>query len=443
MHLRPLVRFTGLLLVVALVGAGCAGFRSLVRPDPIESGKRSASKLRGLEFIEPVNAEWIPSSDIPELARSEVEAFYEPEFVEAYRDAYAVLGLLPRDIDLLEVVIELQGDQLVGLYSVSRKTLYVVVNRPGETGPRVILIHELVHSLQHQHFPTTVSVLQGVRHNDDVATAIGGAVEGDATLTMLAAEAKGSKRREAYRSMKSAEGFRDAMLVDLDNPTGLLENVPHLLRVSLIAPYAYGVVLAADRYQEGGNAGLDQLLTDPPLATVLLLYPEEQDAIEFISYPLEWLEAQVRGDGCSLGHNDVAGALTLRVMFEEFSPEIDVSPWLRAWRGDRFLHVRCPEEDRLVWLTRWDDPPSAQAFGDAYAGIAAVAAERAGLPDPPEVVSLGRSTMIVSPSLRALTEGFIDRIEIRSYRTFSDWIADDCFTEDGCADPVTTASRLE
>ena len=430
-----LSRWVWLLLSASFLAAGCAELRALTAWGPIEKGKRTATALRGLEFIEPVRVEWIPASQISEIARSEVEAFYEPDFVESYRDVYAVLGLLPRDMDLLETVIELQGDQLVGLYSVVRRTLYVVVNRPGEIGPRSILVHELVHALQHQHFPQTVAVLQGMRHNDDVASAIGGAIEGDATLTMLAAEARGPETREALRSLQSAEEFRDAMLVDLDHPTGLLETVPHLLRVSLIAPYAYGVVLAAGRYAEAGNRGLDRLLTDPPLATRLLLYPQAGEPVEFLGLPFDWLESRLEPQGCSLGHDDVAGALTLRVLFEEFASDPSFDAWLGAWRGDRFLHVRCRGGDRLIWVTRWRDPSSARAFADAYAEIAPRAAERADLARVPEVSTFGRSAVIVSPTLRSLAPGLAERTEVRSYRRFSEWVGDDCFTEGGCPDP--------
>ncbi len=435
MSRRALARVVGVLLIAAFAGVSCSSIRSAIRPDPVAKGKRAASNLRGLEFIEPVRAEWILSSDIPGLARAEVEAFYEPEFVESYKNAYAVLGLLPRDMDLLETVIELQGDQLVGLYSVTRKTLYVVVNRPGEMGSHVILVHELVHALQHQHFPLTVAVLQGVRHNDDVASAIGGAIEGDATFTMLAAEAKGPTTRRAFRSMASAEEFRNAMLVDLENPTGLLETAPRLLQVSLIAPYAYGVVIAAHRYDEAGNQGLNTLVAEPPLGTLLLLYPEERGPIEFVGYPFDWLGRSLESEGCSLGHDDVAGALTLRVMFEEFAPGADVEPWLPAWRGDRFLHVSCRDGDRLIWLTRWRDAASAADFGRAYNEIAPLAAARAGLAHTPEVVTVGRSTVILSPSLRPMAGDLIDRTEIRAYASFVDWVNDDCFTEEKCADP--------
>jgi hypothetical protein len=394
-----------------------------------------ASALRGLSFLEPVRVEWIGSERIPEIARAEVEDVFDPEYVSAYRDAYAALGLLPADIDLMETVLALQEEQLVGLYSVARRTLYIVVNRPGEQGPPMIIVHELVHALQHQHFARTVTVLQGLQHNDDLVSALSAVIEGDASLTMLAMDGN----FVADRSVGTAEHFRNAMLVDLEFPTGVLAEVPRLLRVSLIAPYAYGVVLAAERFTEDGTAGLDALLQEPPLSTVPILFPEAEESVEFVGLPLSWIESEVEPLGCEVGHHNVAGALTLRVFFEEFVPGLDSDPFLRAWRGDRFLHLRCPQGSRLIWLLRWRDNKAARSFAEAYRGSGGLVAERADLPGVPEVVVSGLSTLVVSPSLRSLAADLIKRAEIRSYASFSRWVEEGCFPEAACPE----AERLE
>jgi hypothetical protein len=396
--------------------------------------KDQAATLRGLSFLEPVRVEWIGSERIPEIARAEVEEVFDPRYVVDYRDAYAALGLLPADMDLLETVLALQEEQLVGLYSVTRRTLYVVVNRPGEQGPPMIIVHELVHALQHQHFGRTVTVLQGLQHNDDVVSAISSVVEGDASLTMLAMD----ESFATDRSVATAEHFRDAMLVDLEFPTGVLAEVPRLLRVSLIAPYAYGVVLAAELFTQGGTAGLDALLRDPPLSTARILFPEVDDPVEFVRLPLSWIESEVEPVGCELGHHNVGGALTLRVFFEEFVPGLDSDPFLRAWRGDRFLHLRCPQGSRVIWLLRWKNAKAARRFAEAYGGSAQLVAERADLAGVPQVVVAGSSTVIVSPALRSLVSQVIKRAEIRPYASFSRWVEEGCFPEPACpeAEPL-------
>jgi hypothetical protein len=424
------------MFLASLLALACVRPPAREGVDEIERWKRTASTLRELAFREPVRVEWIESEKIPEIARSEVEQLFSPDYVEGYRDAYAALGLLPTDLDLLETVLALQADQLVGLYSVTGRKLYVVVNHPGEQGPPMILVHELVHALQHQHFGRTVEIMQGLQHSDDVVTALGAALEGDASLTMLAV---GRDDREA-RAQESAEQFRDAMLMDLDRATGFLAEVPRLLRVSLIAPYAYGVVLAANRFEQEGSRGLDRLVSNPPLASVQVLFPDEADPVDFIRLPLEWLESQVKPLGCTIGHDNVGGALTVKVFFEEFAPGLEIESWLRSWRGDRFIHLPCADGPRVVWLLRWDNHEVAQRFATAYRKTAPAAAARAGLPKRAEVVVGGHTTLVLSPSLLSLAAELVDRAEIRRYAAFTEWVEQGCFPESSCPAPVEAAT---
>jgi hypothetical protein len=414
-------------------------------PSEIEAWQATASELRGLEFRDPVRIEWIESGDIPGIVRAEVEATFDPSYVVAYRDAYAALGLFPPDLDLLETIMALQAEQLVGLYSVSRRTLYVVSAAREQYGAPTILVHELVHALQHQHFPRTVAMLQRLENNDDLAGALGAAVEGDASLTMLAVEGS-----EEARTLEAARGFRRAMLADLRHPTGLLAEVPRLLRVTLIAPYAYGVVAAARLFEESGTVGLDALIDDPPISGLHVVYPEERAAIDFVRLPLEWLESELAAEGCRAGHHNVAGVIAIRVLFEEFAPGVEADPVLRAWRGDRFVELRCPkrgglgallgrklglargEESRLLWVLRFSDPESAEEFARVYASVAPGAAGRAGAAAPPEVVVVERSAVVFSPALRGLATEALRRSEVRSYRSLEEWIEGACFPDASC-----------
>jgi hypothetical protein len=399
-----------------------------VSREGVETFQETTSTLRGLQFREPVQVKWIVSEEIPEIVRVEVEETFEPGYVVDYRDAYATLGLLPPDIDLLETVLDLQAEQLVGLYSLSRRTLYVVVGGPATYEAPTILIHELVHALQHQHFPQTVTLLQRLEHNDDLASALGAAVEGDASLIMLAA----SDDLEGERAMEAARYFSRAMLLDLENPMGLLAEVPRILQVSLIAPYAYGVILAAERFATAGTAGLDDLIADPPISTLQLFYPGAEPEVEFIRLPLEWLDSELEEEQCWTGHHNVAGVLTLRVLLEEFAPALVQSTWLSQWRGDRFLHVRCPDGPRLLWLLRWGTPEAARSFARAYRTFAAAAADRAELDAAPEAVVLDRTTVVVSPDLVRLVPELTQRVDSRLYASLSRWMGEGCFPDRSC-----------
>jgi hypothetical protein len=415
---------------LVLLGA-CAGVLSSRTPhSEFARWQAEAASLRGLEFLTPVEMRWITAEQIGAIIRGELERTLPSELEDEYRDAYASLGLLPRDMDLSDALIQLQTSELVGLYSVHDRTMYVVESKEAITGydPTVIVVHEMVHALQHQHFPAAVRTIQGLRHNDDLVTAVAAALEGDASLTMLAV----SEDDADGRTIAGARQLRDAMLVDVEFPEGTMAQAPLLLRISLIFPYAEGTLLAASRFAEQGNRGLDALMRQPPLSTLRVLHPDDRDPVEFLALPLEPLVTQLEERGCRVGHHNVAGVLTLRVLFEQYGAAKDLEPLLRAWSGDRFAHIVCADSWELAWVSRWDDEKSAAAFARRYESISSSAAGAAGFTEPPSVTRSGRSVLVLSAGLREHGDLIRERLEIRSYDSYAAWVAGGCFSEPAC-----------
>jgi hypothetical protein len=186
------------------------------------------------------------------------------------------------------------------------------------------------------------------------------------------------------------------MIAEFKHPTGVMATLPRFLTVSLMFPYAYGILVAGERWEAEGNAGLDVLMRDPPLSTTRVLFPEDDDPVEFIGLPREALAAQASARGCEVGFDNVAGALTAKVLFEDYDAAEDLLPLLAAWSGDRFLHVDCGEDSEILWFTRWDDAPSAVQFAERYRAIAPSLAERSGLSDVPSVRVAGRTALVTS-----------------------------------------------
>ncbi|MCP4005007.1 MAG: hypothetical protein GY725_12505, partial [bacterium] len=230
-------------LTALALSAACIALAPERDSSEVTRWKQQAVQLRELDFVQPVRFERLNSEDIAEVVRGELEASITPEFMEKYRDAYAALGFLPPEIDLLRTMQSLYESEIAGLYSTRRRTMFVLeeMDDSRTATEDSTVIHELVHSLQHQHFGNTLELMQALRHNDDVATAMGAVVEGDASFTML-----GANPASTYgRNLNSATHLRDAMLMSLVSPQGMMAQVPHLLRSSLLFPYAHGTVFSA------------------------------------------------------------------------------------------------------------------------------------------------------------------------------------------------------
>ena len=427
-------RPAALALVLAL-SAACAGLFVRGEDPRLEAWKAQASELRGLEFESGVRLEWVAASAFPEVIRAELDRTYTPESARRYRDGYAALGVFPPDIDLVETMIALQSQAIAGMYSPHRRTLFVLDSLAGSTkgddlGQSQIVVHELVHALQQQHFSETLELLIRLRRQDDVVGALAAAVEGDATFAMLGV-------REAVhgaggRDEATAEIVRESMLAERTRAGGPLASAPRLLRESLIFPYARGTPLTAARFARDGVAGLDAALRDPPLSTARVLAPERSDPVEFVRLPQAWLAERLAPRACALGDDNVAGALTLQVLFDTYGSSADVASLIRGWSGDRFLQIDCVASWELVWLTRWNSREDASRFASAYREIADAIAASAKLSGAPEVIVRDRTALVVTPGLRALTDAILADSEVRAYARFADWRADDCFPESPC-----------
>ena len=362
------------------------------------------------------------------VVRAELDALLEDGFARDYRDAWATLGLLPPDLDLVQTYLDVNAEQVAGLYSIARRRMFVVRGEEGINAP--LVIHELVHALQHQHFADVLELMQGLRRNDDTVLALAAAAEGDATWVMLAAQ-PGSDGAVATAVLESMQA---ALQLDLDRPVGALARAPRIVRTSLLFPYVHGLALA-DRELQAGS--LDGLLGDPPLSTRGVHRARDRAPVTFVGLPRDWLDAELAGRGCRAAHDNVLGVHGLRVLFADHDGP--ARSWT-GWRGDRFAHVRCPDGAELLWISRWAGPDEATAFARAYGGIAASIAARAGTA-PATVEVLGRDVVVATPELAALAAAAHGRARFRSFSGIRDWVAADCFPESPC--PRRSAASAE
>jgi hypothetical protein len=410
-------------LLLLLLAGGCAAWFSGEAPE-LAAWRAQASELRGLAFTRRVPLDWITRGKLPELVREELADAVREGYATRYRDAAAALGLIPPDLDLVELQIRLNQEQIAGFYSVKKRRMYVLVD-----GPQLddaIVIHELVHALQHQHFRRTLELMQALRRNDDVVLALGAAAEGDAMLVM-----------QLYRSgdgelgAEGAELQRTWLRHDLETPSGLLAEVPRIVRLGLLFPYAAGFDLAEQVYRAEGRAGLDHLLRDAPLSSLRVRRPQSRHDVEFLRLPSARAE-ELAGPGCRAGHDNVAGVVALGALFADHGGAPASAPLEGSWSGDRFLRLDCPQGPELLWVTRWTTPEAATDFAAAYRAIAPKVARVAPLAGIPEVVVRDRTALVATPRLAEEADLLLRGTEVRTYATLGSWVEDGCFPESPC-----------
>src|SRR5262245_25124994 len=128
------------------------------------------------------------------------------------KDIAAVRGLEFKSPVAAKVIARKDGDKGVqGYYNLKDKTLYLYDDIKGNY-ERGVLIHEMVHALQDQHF--SLAKLHQDAFGSDAELAMAALIEGDATYTMIELVKKDQPKVAAMldTSLEKAKNLRNAFL---------------------------------------------------------------------------------------------------------------------------------------------------------------------------------------------------------------------------------------
>ena len=279
-------RSAALLFAVFLAGGtGRADLPRGVTPLPATSARHVAELLqtaetyRGLKALRPVPAGSMSARKLKKQLRESMPKDFPPAELKSLEISLKAFGLIPETMDLGRYLPELLSSQVAGFYEPDGKYLALVaLPKAVDMNEDMVLVHELTHALQDQHFD-----LHRFEDRDplsDGGTAKRALVEGDATLVMIDAGL-----RTSFAATPGAEAGMAGLLQD---PEALLAGSPDLpgaremsaapawIRESLIFSYFQGFAFCVSARRRGGQALLDYAFTtDPPRSTEQILHPEK------------------------------------------------------------------------------------------------------------------------------------------------------------------------
>jgi hypothetical protein len=340
-----------------------------------------AEKLRGLRALSSVRAGTLSEAALQAQMTSAIHEHLDSDQLRALELGLKAFGLIPEAMNLGRYLPDLMTSQVAGYYDSERKYL-ALVRRPAPAGggssphsaeafEDLVVVHELVHALQDQHFD-----LQRFERTDpttDESTALTALVEGDATLVMMF-DAAGA-------DFSFPPGFEQLLEKALDNPAlfdsadlpggEAMREAPPFLRDSLLFSYLKGVLFAFKVRQAGGQSLLDYAFaTDPPRSTEQVLHAEKwhgdrDDPIDLkLPDPGAGLSRLAERSGGEMGELGVY--LLLR---ETLGDAQRAGRAAAGWGGDRFEVYAGAGERRLVWLLDWDTERDAGEFAAAAEGL--------------------------------------------------------------------------
>ena len=316
----------------------------------------------------------------------------QSDVLAARQDGYSAMGFLSGEAqDRYEH--GLLSRSLTGIYIREKKTLYIVSEHTqsekggiyldsfGELGREVTLAHEIIHALQHQHYPEIFEPAEAVwRQQTDAAIAVHAAIEGDATL--WAAQSLGFLGR--------ARDPEEVLASSRNGGFGPLSDAPTLVRERIEFPYTYGYRFA---YHEGNNG-----LKAPPASTEQVIHVDSGGRRAFLAIDLSDVATMIEGMGCRVLFQDTMGELTLSLWLRSFDSTTNQSVW-DGWDGDRWISAECDNSREVAWLTSWDTEQDAHEFETAFAVITADVQRRTKLKSPLAAERSGREVVVASGGL--------------------------------------------
>jgi len=356
----------GTILVVAIAPTGCDAQgvdRLVVSSDP-DLGAMAAELLpdlaarAGMDLRAPVRLEVRSRDDLVRYLVGKIDEELPEEEAHARVEAYALLGLMPPDLDLRAALLDLYTEQVAGFYEPDSTALFVLDDQPPEA-LRPLLIHELVHAVQDQ--TVDLRALTAPDLGNDRATAAQAAIEGQATLVMFEylTEQMTGVAVDFGRIPDFGAQVRPA-LEAMNGQFPALAGAPRVVRESLLFPYVEGAGFVQGLWTGGPRES--PFGAALPLSTEQVLRPTAAAPVR--------VDLDVEGGSVVL--DDVMGRLELGVLVEDVlgieggGAAVGAGGPAEAWDGDRYVLVERADRSRaLVFVVIWESGRARDRFADA------------------------------------------------------------------------------
>ena len=315
----------------------------------------------GLTFKTPPVLQTRSRDEVKQFVMKQLTSERGKATILGQQSVYRVLGLMPDTLDLGGLLQRLLEEQIIGYYDPATKVLYVVDGAPKALLSQTVT-HELVHALQDQYIK--IDSIQSQTDNADTQGAAQAVLEGQAVFTQLLADPN------AGPMLKMPGGWdriRD-MIRDGQSGMPVFASAPRAVREGLLFPYLGG----ADFVRRfAAKRPVKELLTDLPRSTKQIL----NDASYFVEagQPKDLPQTVTLpkpATGSVVYENSFGEFETRLVLVQHLKDEVIARRAAGGLDGDRYMVVRTPQGDAIVWATVWDTSIDAGDFLDVASDAA-------------------------------------------------------------------------
>ena len=319
------------------------------------------SELTGLPIRAPLRKQVISRAEVRKYLASNLHREMTPAELHAQEAMLRAFGLVSRDFNLEEFLLNFYTEQAAGFYDPHSKTMYIAEWIP-EDMQSMVLAHELTHALQDQSWDLE-KFLDEVREDDDATAARQAVVEGHATAAML----------EHYTApldlaqMPSLQPLMEMVIHEQFEEYPSFSKAPYFARLEALFPYVVGIGFTQRVLQQGGWKNFHAVFQDPPEATKQIYDPQSYFTHQKLpQLALEQPMPLAHMAGLTFLCKNIVGELGFRAIIGQLLSEEEAESLGKEWVADRYLLYERSGDYTLVVRTRWTSAVSAKEFFRGY-----------------------------------------------------------------------------
>jgi hypothetical protein len=345
-------RAVRLLLVVLLT--------SCTQASPLAPAMKAVEEIRGRKFAHDVKNVTIDRADLSGHLHRQMQEL-TPYPLTDWATMLRSLQLVDVAGDqLVPKLLKLYESQVLAFYDPQTHTYYSIKQLPKlpegaaqlvdpATLEETVMVHELMHALQDQHFQLEKKE-KALMRDTDANLAYHAVLEGEAVLVMVAHMLKKS-------NVDFEEVIKDDAMLGMIGSAAQAEQMidpstPKYFAEMLKFPYLEGLKFVVAAYRRGGWKELDKVHANPPRTTREILHPEEYFEGKFKAQPFDDTKPQT--------------AIATEHLGEFHWRFLVGAENARGWVNDRATVSR---DGKVQVETKWESAERATAFADAYSAF--------------------------------------------------------------------------
>lgn len=316
--------------------SGCAS-----RPCAIgQEYLNTASTLRNLPFLKPVECRWASRAEVKVHLRESLLKRMTADDLEREGKLYELLGVIPEGYPYVERMLDAYSDRLLAFYSPELK-FFVMVAKQNTRELEPVLVHELTHVLQDQHFDAEAMLDEKLDNDRLLArTAI---FEGDANRVM-----------HRYQKVDvCSELTEDRILETMRERLKGRGQIPRALELVMSFPYPYGERYLCELEKREGKESVARVFSRLPESTLEVVTGDKS-----VSAP-----PMLDASAAEALHSDRLGAFTVVALLSNYLSLEKSYAFLKLWREDLARLSR--EKDgtyRVDWAIRLSNEADSAQF---------------------------------------------------------------------------------